>query len=402
MQLFTPIEYLKIDIANNFSKELDYSNFNTRIDWFNSNEKNLSSLVQEANNPALFYAGLQAYKAYLKNEPIGYPICLDATASGIQLLTCLMNCEISAINSGLIGEHRIDIYSFLYTQMEGDQYTRDEVKAAIMTSFYSSKREPEKLFGKNTPELEKFYKVLSDNLPGPFILNKSLETLWNKNALEHCWELPDNFQVKIKVTEEKTFTFNFMGETFFIDKKVNKPSNNYRSISANIVHSIDSFIVREVNRRCNYNIETILYVYDLLGSDKAILSSEPRRTKGKDIMVERLWNHYLETNILSLRIIDYLDKENINIITDLKILEELVTSIPMLPFEVLYIHDAFKVHPNYGNDIRKQYNKLLFEICNSNILQHIARKITNNDKLTFDTGEANISKKVLESNYALS
>ena len=64
-QTFTGAQYLKIDIANNFGKDdqgrtLDKLTWNQRIEWFDTYELELDSLVAKAEKPALFFAGVQA------------------------------------------------------------------------------------------------------------------------------------------------------------------------------------------------------------------------------------------------------------------------------------------------------------------------------------------------------
>lgn len=80
MQLFTPLDYLRIDIANNYGH--DKEDWDVRIAWFNAHEHELEALMKGADSPALYYAGVQAYRDVKQGKPIGYPISLDATASG--------------------------------------------------------------------------------------------------------------------------------------------------------------------------------------------------------------------------------------------------------------------------------------------------------------------------------
>lgn len=77
---FTGKQYLQIDIASNFG--LDKKSWNDRLSWFQKNEPKLEELLQEAKEPALFYAGVKAWREVQAGKPTGYMISLDATSSG--------------------------------------------------------------------------------------------------------------------------------------------------------------------------------------------------------------------------------------------------------------------------------------------------------------------------------
>lgn len=92
MQKFTPLEYLKIDIANNYG--LDKENWDTRLQWFDDHEHEIRSLatlieggilpkdlrkhplMAEADQPAMFYAGIRAWLKATRGEAISYAVSL--------------------------------------------------------------------------------------------------------------------------------------------------------------------------------------------------------------------------------------------------------------------------------------------------------------------------------------
>ena len=116
-------------------------------------------MMKEADKPAMFYAGILAYKKVMEGKPIGYGISLDATASGIQLLSVMAGCEDSAqlcnvIPSSGTVDHCEDAYTTLYGSMKTrvpasmvTNVTRAMAKDSIMTACYGSKAVPKRHFG---------------------------------------------------------------------------------------------------------------------------------------------------------------------------------------------------------------------------------------------------------------
>ncbi len=135
MQTFTAIQNLKIDISNNFGN--DKLDWEPRIDWFDANEAQLEALVPQADEPALYHAGVMAYRAVQRGEPIGYPVAFDATNSGMQILACLTGCRKTARLCNVIDTgHRVDGYMEIYTGMLNNtggaaKIDRKEVKQAV-------------------------------------------------------------------------------------------------------------------------------------------------------------------------------------------------------------------------------------------------------------------------------
>ena len=128
-------EYMQIDAANHFG--LDKEDWEVRLDWFQQHEHELESLVAKAEVPQLYYASISAYRKAQRGEAIGYPIGLDGTASGLQLLSCLTGDEQAARLCNVISTgHREDAYTNLHIAIEqalGGSYhvTRADAKQAI-------------------------------------------------------------------------------------------------------------------------------------------------------------------------------------------------------------------------------------------------------------------------------
>ena len=75
MERFTPLEYIKIDIANHYG--LDKKLWRERIDWVDSNNSNLEALSSNADKPILYSKSVREYRKVLKGEPTGLLVSLD-------------------------------------------------------------------------------------------------------------------------------------------------------------------------------------------------------------------------------------------------------------------------------------------------------------------------------------
>jgi DNA-directed RNA polymerase len=144
-----------------------------------------------------------------------------------------------------------------------DQVTRSDVKKPVMTTFYNSEANPKETF--TEPQLEAFYASLDDTLPGALDVMDAINEFWDFDSDVHMWTLPDGHVAKVPVTEmtnirievdelnHRTFTYRYNKQ---------QPSENYRSLVANIVHSVDGYVAREMVRRCHAMKIELVHIHD--------------------------------------------------------------------------------------------------------------------------------------------
>lgn len=155
---FTSIEYLKIDIAGHFG--LDKSSFQERIQWTDDHlddiclmlyevesaeaegRERMNTILDQAETPALFFAACNAWRQADAGKPISFPISLDATASGIQLLAIMAGCRKTAEICNVVPTgQRQDAYTHVYNRMGAalgaqghhGRIQRTDIKKAMMT-----------------------------------------------------------------------------------------------------------------------------------------------------------------------------------------------------------------------------------------------------------------------------
>lgn len=266
MQTFTGKEYVRIAIANAYG--MDKEPWKDRIDWVNDHLTSLEQYVLDADEPFLFTKAVNALRDTEKGIPTGYVMGLDATTSGYQLISLLVGCEITAANTNAIYTgNREDFYIKISERMNTDfglHMMRKDIKKPTMTVAYGSEKQPEQLFGKGTPELKAFYSALTTEAPGAMDFLGMCKSCTNKTALEYIWEMPDRHVVVAKslVTRNAEIRIESLDIDFKYRAKLNAPDPTSKSLGANIVHSIDGYVVREMVRRANREGFQIMPIHD--------------------------------------------------------------------------------------------------------------------------------------------
>jgi DNA-directed RNA polymerase len=250
MQTFTGTQYLEIDIANCFG--LDKETWSDRLDWVSLNEPNLEGMDGSADSPILFRKAVRALRVAQRGVPINHVMGLDATASGIQIMGALSGCyntakSVNLVDTGIRQCFYRTVSDFMNT-LPGISVTRALVKKPVMTTFYGSTAQPKEIFGEG-PELIAFYNALREKATGAFDLMGLFQSHWRADVEYHSWTLPDGHVAKVPVTQtvEKSLEIDEMDHMRFAYRaSILCPKAQSRALAANIVHSIDGWVVRQM------------------------------------------------------------------------------------------------------------------------------------------------------------
>lgn len=334
MQTFTPYQYSQIAVANKLGQ--DKKNWDARLEFASgflseTHEEQIKYALAKSEEPMLACKAINAHRDAINGVESGFMIDLDCTASGIQLLSVLTGCKESARKVNLINTgKREDIYNYMVNTMASFNChtTRDIMKDPVMTTFYGSTEQPKLVFGEDTPELNAYYKTLQKELPGCWNALQTIQPLWNDKWERYGWELPDGHVVDIPVMSVKDFKIEiaeFFKRTFTFRTTVNAAKEYSRELTANVTHSVDGYVVREMIRMAH----------------------------GQG-------------------------------------------------WKLATIHDSFWCHPNYTNQMRRNFNVILSKLAESDLLTSILRSLTGNHTASYRKFSDDLHLDILDANYALS
>ena len=417
METFTGWQYMLIDLANAYG--LDKKLFGERIQWAEANLPHLETMVEEAETKPLFVKAMQAIRKVQRGEPTGHVIGFDACCSGIQVMSALTGCIAGATNTGLVNPAvRADAYSKTTEVMEGllggtVHVDREGAKQALMTSFYGSKKEPINIFGADTPELNAFYQAANVVAPGAWELLQDLLASWQPYALEHRWKLPDGYDAVVKVMKKKearievdeldhaTFTYEFYE---------NVGTKSGLSNVANVVHSVDAYVLRCIHRRCNYDRAMVEQASSIIAAELASRGmmrcghSAPLNPDDRDQDIAYYVAQWQRSTMADVVILPYISNENVGEIPS-KLLQALASIVSTMlahkPFPVITIHDEFKCGPNHMNHLRQHYINIFAELAESELLLDLLSQI-HGKQGRFPKLSTTLPQLIRGSNYALS
>jgi hypothetical protein len=404
MKSFTPFQYLCIDIANKFGKDKEV--FEDRIQWVKSNQHCLESYIPQADDKAQFIKAVLALRKVEQGLKTGHLISLDSTCSGVQILSAALGCKLGLEATGLIdtGE-RPDAYTKTtkvfneLLKMNGVKelmVARSDAKDAMMTCIYGSTQKPEEIFGKY---VDTFYEAVSKVAPAAFEMLPTLVGSWDRNTLSHDWVMPDNHQVMCPVLvsgETRIQVTNLGNASFTIQYKENQAAKYGKANAANLVHSLDAMILRNMIRRCSYKEQRVRDAISLL--EMSMLSKPVKVT---DTGLERFLALYRDSLWIDPVVIEFITIDNVDQLPKAyvgKLLALLNEMVSYPSFDLLTVHDAFLCSPKHGDRVRYWYKEVMAELNESNVMQMLLSQLLG-EPVTLN--KPNLAKQIRQSNYGI-
>merc|ERR1711879_1075050 len=153
------------------------------------------------------------------------------------------------------------------------------------------------------------------------------------------------------------------------------------SNAANIIHSVDGYILRCLERELNWSACIMESAIATISSElvrRALNnSSMPLTCKNQDLMTNA-HHRYLVCKIPDLAVLQYLTENNVQLLSH-NHLEELIEminwSVQGKPFPMLTNHDEIKCHPNNMQRLREGYNRVMVRLHRSELLTDIFQQM---------------------------
>lgn len=417
MEKFSVVQYLAIGIANSFGK--DKLNFADRIEWTKVHLKQLPALLKEADEPEMAYAGFLSLKYFLTTGQLdGHLVGMDASASGIQIISALLRDPQGLYLTGVTSPNRGDVYTSLFNHFKSYlesrydldannlSFSRSILKDVLMKYAYGAVTEPVSILGQEIFDIFD-QQYIATALPGVAVVLHTLKGAQNasneEQALPYSWVLPDGHEVSsfpfTRGVETFQSCYQGLGEdgkaayaTFSLAYAGQEDGVAYIKNAANVIHSIDAFVVRECHRFINYEPSIVRQWQDALNQENFSNKENIYGTVGECPSL----------NILSSAPTkDLLEKMTQKYVSWLK--TEIAEMLEFHPAPLVTVHDEFKSLPTHLNFVRAKYVRILTDLGCSNILESIYQQITGKSiKFPRYLKKAEFIKEMASSNYAIS
>lgn len=257
---------------------------------------------------------------------------------------------------------------------------------------YGSQAVPKRIFGEEL--LPYFYQAMNETCTGAMDLLLWLLASWQEVDVQ-SWVMPDLHTVytPTMVSKEHRINITELGYSPVAKMYHNEATEHGIANAANMVHSTDSLVLRELVRRCSYS-KPVLKQYL-----RAHYNSPTTVTEADNDINTRFRN----SQFASVAFVEMIDYHNITQISN-TLRERLASICEYLldypSFTVTTVHDSFSCSPVHAQRMREQYNEVLVELYESDILPDLLSQIYQDD-ITVNTGEKTLSETIRNSNYGI-
>lgn len=375
---FTPRQWLEMDMARSYG--LDKASWVDRLVWATKNP----DFVEGAKEPFLYKSAWEACQKASQGLPIDHLISLDATASGIQCLALMAQDSESAyaVNLGTYEIH--NPYQRVKEHM-GD-YPYEKVKKALMTSFYESVATPLNLFG---DDYDKFVAAASKMLPGPWALKEAIASCMKYKDF-YGWTMMDGFKVNMEVTTPVNCSMDIGGINMeWVEHR--KAAVGTKGLTANVTHSLDALVLREVLRRTHCEYEWY--------PEHQLTPFEELREK--DIVLMQSILRWQRSKFLTVEFLDHVDQCNQHLVP-----QELRDAVDKLHLTssmyIQPIHDCYRVRATDASDLFQIVREVMADLAYSKsawwILTQLGYEGTIKDN---ESKRVALKEQVLKSSYLI-
>jgi len=402
-------------IAKGYHHKL--SDINAAIEFCKKHGADVAEVAYEIANISKAVCDAEA------GVPNGYLAKIDTKQSGISIQSMITRDKVAMQTLGLLDDTNSDLY-MMFVKAFGNKIDRKTMKKAVIPRFYGSTAAVCAIVG--AENLAKFCDMYAELLPKCDQLRQAMLDAWDDKATEYAWTLPDHAEVVTPVQElfvrkeydeDGFITNDDHSETQMIEwvnskgvrkhcyvyypKKgaLEKGEDGTRALGANVIHSLDAYLMRELITRCANAVKYSLKFESLKHSKKLDSVAGLEHIKANELM--QCWK---DTGIVSLRVMDHLRHGDVLPDDYYYAIKEAVNHLPEHHFDVVAVHDEFMCHINYVDEMQKAFNYLMVELYKGHFLEYIAKMLNweaKGLKIEIDSVNPEIVEAIANSTYLL-
>jgi hypothetical protein len=371
------MDWLHMDVARSYG--LDKATWQERLQWSLANP----GLQQGAKEPFLYKSAHEALQRAYRGEAIDHVISLDATASGIQCLSLMAQDGESARRVNLGSDRVNNVYRDVQAEMGPFDYER--TKRATMTHFYESVMTPLQLFGENYP---KFLAAMEKSMPGPTAIRDAVASCMDCRE-QYRWTMMDGYEVVMDVTSPVECTMDLGAGHSISWMEHRKAGVATKGLTANVTHSLDALVLREVLRRTHNPYEWYA---------KETPFEELRE---KDILLMQSILRWKKTQFVSVEFMDHCDQLNQHLVP-----RELMMAVETRTMaDCMYIqpiHDCYRVRATDASKLFQIVKEVMADLAYAKTAEWILPQLGYKGVIKDDESKRTALKaQVLNSSYLI-